>query len=182
MMVAAVTLVGAMLWAVPVQAQGPAMPSIDLGIGYQYLRAPDDQGYPVGVNVDVSGRLLAGVRWVGEVGFARDRAKDAQADVTSTLMAVNYGGGLRFAPGRGRWPYAQVIVGRHRDSFTLSAEGIGDVISTSETNLMVQPGIGLGFNVGRWRVFAQADYRRIFYEAQEENDYRAVAGLRFRLK
>lgn len=182
MMMAAAIVATAGLWSTPAAAQGSATPTIDLGVGYQYLAGTDDQTYPVGVNVDVTGAFLLGLRWVGEVGFARDRATDNQADVTATLMAVNYGGGLRLAPGRGRWPYVQVIVGQHRDSYTLNAEGIGDLITTSQSTLMVQPGVGLGFNVGRLRVFGQADYRRIYYEAGEENNYRAVVGLRFRLR
>lgn len=167
------------VFASPAAAQEAA--TVDLGAGYQYLQAPDSQSYPLGANVDVTGALFLGLRWVAEAGVSRDREKDDEFGVTSTLMAVNYGGGLRFAPGRGRWPYAQVVVGRHRDSFTVNADDIGDIISESRSTLMVQPGAGLAFNVGRWRLFGQVDYRRIFYEEQEENDYRAVVGLRFRL-
>jgi hypothetical protein len=171
-----------LLSAAPAAAQGSGTGAVDVGIGYQYLRAPDSQSYPLGFNADVTGPFLPGLRWVGEAGLSRDRERDDDVGVTSTLTAIHYAGGVRFAPGRGRWPYAQLLVGRHRDGLTVNANDIGDIISESRSTTMLQPGVGVAFSVGRWRLFAQGDYRRILYTGSAENDYRAVAGVRFSVR
>ena len=167
-----------LLSPVPAAAQGSGTGAVDVGIGYQYLRAPDAQAYPLGFNADVTGPFFLGLRWVGEAGLSRDRERDDDVGVTSTLTAVHYAGGIRFDPRSGRWPYAQLLVGRHRDGFTVNADDIGDLISESRSTTMLQPGVGIAFSLGRWRLFAQGDYRRILYAANAENDYRAVAGVR----
>jgi hypothetical protein len=179
----ALGLVVALVSAAPAAAQSGPPPAIDVGVAYQFLQVPDaDQSYPLGANVDLTGALPLGLRWVGEVGLSRDRERDDDVGVTSTLTALHYAAGLRVSPGGGRWPYAQVLIGRHRDGFTVSADDIGEIISESLTTTMLQPGAGIAFNVGRWRIFGQADYRRIMYEGRSEHDYRALAGVRFGLR
>jgi hypothetical protein len=147
-----------------------------VGVGYQFLRAfPSDSSavnYPLGVNVDVAVPVFRQWQALGEFGWSRN-GKGALG-TEGTLTATSYGGGVRFAT-TARWhPYAQFIVGYHRDA-------INDF---NETTVMVQPGGGASYAFGeRFRLFGQADLRRILYDdiLGAENDLRLVAGVRLQL-
>jgi hypothetical protein len=164
-------LLACVAMAAPASAQEAS--KVDVGVGYQWLHAPD-QSYPFGLNFDASGALVNDFRWVGEVSWSRDSESEGALD--ATLTAVSYGAGVRWAPAVAAYqPYAQVILGAHRDSL--------DVLDFSETNFMLQPGVGVTVPVGsKWGVFGQVDWRRVFYEDDGTNDFRLVVGARFNLK
>lgn len=173
-------LLAVVAFAAPASAQDA--PVLDLGIGYQWLHAPE-QAYPLGFNLDLSGQLSGDFRWVGEFNWSTDSESDFGVD--ASLAATAFAAGVRWAPEAGAKyrPYAQVLVGAHRDSFDLDADGLDVDLDESQTNFMLQPGVGATFPVGdRWGVFGQADWRRIFYEGEGENDFRFVVGARVTLK
>jgi hypothetical protein len=165
--------------AAPASAQDASQ--VDLGIGYQWLHAPD-QSYPLGFNVDLSGALTGDLRWVGEFGWSRDSEGDFGLD--ASLTATSFGAGLRWAPASASYhPYAQVILGGQRDSINVDGDVTGDLFDESETTFILQPGAGVTVPVGpKWGVFGQADWRRIFYEGNGTNDFRFVVGARINLK
>ena len=167
--------------AVPASAQDA--PAVDLGVGYQWLHAPD-QAYPLGFNLDVSGALTDSVRWVGEFGWSRDSEEDADFGVDASLTATSFAAGVRWAPPTAAYrPYAQVLLGAHRDGFNVDTDVVGTLLDGSETNFMLQPGVGVTMPVGsNWGLFGQADWRRIFYEGEGQNDFRLVVGARFDLR
>ena len=167
--------------ASPVAAQDAAR--VDLGVGYQWLHAPE-QAYPFGFNVDASGALTSNLRWVAELGWSKDSEGSAAFGVDASLSALAIGGGVRWAPpAKSYKPYAQVLVGVHRDSVSVDTADFGNLVDGSESNLMLQPGVGATFPVGaKWGLFGQADWRRIVYDGSGENDFRLVAGARFTLK
>lgn len=168
--------------ATPALAQRSYTPTLETGVAYQYLHGPDSQGYPLGANADITGALFPGLRWVAEIGVAVHRDTAGDIDATATTRALHYGGGLRLAPGQGRLPWVQVVVGAQRDSFSFGADGVGTLISDASSTLMVQPGLGWAVSLGRWRLFAQGDYRRVRYDDAPEGYYRGLLGLRVRLQ
>lgn len=175
---ALLTLVG---MAAPASAQDA--PKVDLGLGYQWLHAPE-QAYPFGFNVDLSGALTGDLRWVAEVGWSKDSEGSDAFGVDASLSALAIGGGVRWAPpAKAYKPYAQVLVGVHRDSVNVDTTVFGNLVDGSESNFMLQPGVGATFPVGaKWGLFGQADWRRIFYDGNGENDFRLVVGARVALK
>lgn len=148
-----------------------------IGAGYQFLRAyatdSDAVNYPLGVNLDVAVPVFRQWQALGEFGWSRNG--EGALGTEGTLTATNYGGGVRFATNY-RWqPYAQFIVGYHRDA-------INDF---SERTVIVQPGGGASYALGdRLRLFGQFDLRRILYDdiLGPENDIRIVAGVRVQLR
>lgn len=173
-------LLAMMAFAAPASAQ--TAPALDLGVGYQWLHAPE-QAYPFGINLDLSGTLSGDFRWVGEFNWSRDSEGDFGVD--GSLTATAYAAGVRWAPDAGaRYrPYAQVLAGLHRDKLDLEVEGVGNLVDLDEKSFMLQPGVGATFPVGdRWGVFGQADWRRIFYDDDGEHDFRFVVGARITLR
>ena len=151
-------------------------PAWEASIGYQFLHAPD-QSFPFGVNLDGAANFGAG-GLAAEVGWSLDK------DDGSTSHLFNLGAGPRWS-GRSDasiWPFAQVLAGiaHARVSFDT---GDGDTTS-SATKFMLQPGAGVVFVAGDgWGVVAQADYRRIFLDEDEDgesgqNDFRVFVGIR----
>jgi hypothetical protein len=167
-------------FAAPASAQ--EVPALDLGVGYQWLHAPD-QGYPLGFNLDLSGTLNGTFRWVGEFNYSRD--SESESGVDASLGATAFGGGVRWAPEAGaRYrPYAQVLLGAHRDSFSIDSSVLALTVDEDEWSFMLQPGVGATFPVGdRWGLFGQGDWRRIFYEGEGQNNFRVVVGARLTLR
>jgi hypothetical protein len=158
--------------AVPAAAQ----PRIDVGIAYQILHAPD-QTYPFGFNVDVSGAITDSLRVVGEVGLSRD--SDSVLFVDGTLTALHGAGGIRYQSDTPGWAsYVQFLVGVHHDSASVDVADV-NLPDLSENTFMIQPGVGIKVPIApSFAVFGQADYRRIFYEDEGENDYRFLVGVR----
>jgi hypothetical protein len=167
------------LIAIPASAQ--EAPAVDLGIGYQWLHAPD-QAYPLGFNLDVSGNLTDNLRWVGELGWSRDSEGDDDFGVDGSLTATSFAAGVRWAPAAAAYhPYAQVLLGAQRDSINVDSSIAG--FDDSDTNFILQPGVGVTVPAGaNWGVFGQADWRRVFYEGDGANDFRFVVGARINLK
>lgn len=159
-------------WAAPVAAQ----PRVDVGLAYQILHAPDET-YPFGFNVDVSGALTDSLRVVGEVGLSRD--SDSVLFVDGTLTALHVAGGLRYQSDTPGWAsYVQFLAGVHHDSVSVDIANLASGDDSANT-FMIQPGVGIKLPIApNFGVFGQADYRRIFYEGEGENDYRFLVGVR----
>lgn len=173
-------LLALVAFAAPASAQ--TAPALDLGVGYQVLRAPD-QTFPVGFNLDLSGALSGNFRWVGEFNHSRD--SEGAFGVDASLAATAFGAGVRWAPeATAKYhPYAQVLAGLERDSVNLDVDGLGGLVDESDSSFMLQPGVGATFPVGqKWGVFGQADYRRIFHEGEGTNAFRFVVGARLTIK
>lgn len=166
-------------FAAPASAQDA--PALDLGIGYQWLHAPD-QAYPLGFNLDLSGTLTDDIRWVGEVGWSRDSESDDDFGAEGSLTATSFAAGVRWTPPAAAYrPYVQVLLGAQRDSVNVDSDIVG--FDVSDTNAILQPGAGLTVPVGaNWGVFGQADWRHVFYEGDGANDFRFVVGARINLR
>jgi hypothetical protein len=112
---------------------------------------------------------------VGEIGGNRKSFEDGVID--STISFYNFMAGPRVASRSNAafTPYGQFLFGAVRGG--IEVEGV----STSETDLAIQPGIGLdwwiqptiGFRVG-------ADYRRVFTEGEGTNQSRFHFGIVFK--
>jgi hypothetical protein len=160
--------------ATPAAAQGA-----DIGLGYQFLRG-DGESVPLGFNFDVAYPIMNQLSVVGEVGWSHD--SESEFGIDASLNAVNFGAGIRWS---GNYdprftPFAQVILGAQRDSY--SVEGFEE-FDDSTTNFILQPGGGVSFKLNdMWGVFGQVDYRRIFYEGEGTNAFRLVLGARVNLR
>ena len=164
--------------AVPVAAQ-------DVSFGYQFQRITDDPGLnlPAGFNVDASFPLgSGGLRALGQVDWSRKsesgRVLGTSYDAASTLTA--YGGGVRWATtGGGASPFAQVVIGAMRSSFTCSVASFDICGDSSSTDLMMQIGGGVAVSLSSTvAIVGQFDYRRIFFEGEAGNTVRFVGGIR----
>ena len=164
-------------------AQAPpatsATPTFELSAGYQFLHLPD-QSFPFGLNVDAM-RHFGKLGLVAEGGWARHSDDDAGVDLTINMW--NFGVGPRWTGfGSGSaWPYAQVIVGG--EVAHSSVEGTGIDSSDTESSFLVQPGVGVTFVRGDgWGVFGQVDYRRTFFDEDDDadvnNQFRVYVGFR----
>lgn len=171
------------LTAIATPASAQDAPALDLGIGYQWLHAPE-QAYPFGINLDLSGTLTGHLRWVGELGWSRDSEDVDDVDVSGSLTATSFGAGVRWTPPAASYrPYVQLLAGVHHDKLNVDANALAVYVDVSETSFMLQPGAGVTVPVGaKWGLFGQADWRRIFYEGEGENDFRLVVGARIDLK
>jgi hypothetical protein len=144
-------------------------------LGYQVLRIPGET-YPLGLNVDVSGRMKNGWTAVGEFGWSKDDQDDPA--VTGSLKFLHFGAGPRWTfPGVRVRPFAQVLAGGvHTDADT-------NLTNDSDNAFMLQPGIGVVVPVATgWGVLGQLDYRRVFFKEEGDNEWRAVFGLRVGLR
>lgn len=154
----------------PVFAQMP----VDVGVGYQYLHAPDED-FKAGLNLDVSARLYGNIMRVVAV-YDWSKNSDYFQFNTNAHSASSVAAGLRFASHTlGFAPYLQVLSGVQRDSYS----GNTPEFDFSNSTLMMELGSGVVFPVGGIiGVFGEGDYRRVFYDVDPANEFSLVAGIR----
>ena len=172
---ASVSMVLALLMALPARAQTPVSPPVDASIGYQLLHLPDET-FPFGVNFDVSGALNSGWRAVGEFGFATDQQNEP--GVSGDLKHYHFGAGPRVV-GSMRYvqPFAQLLAGAVHTRANLNTTNDNDWA------FMLQPGAGINIPAGNVvNIFGQADYRRAFFKEEGENEFRVSFGVRFAIR
>jgi hypothetical protein len=162
-------------------ASAPAMaqvtPSVEIGVGYAYLRDEEiDENFPLGWYADIAGNLSDSLGVVGEVSgsYKTISDDDPDLDLDIKLSVHSLMGGLRLSRrGDGANLYLQVLAGGARASVSFEGE------SESVTDFAVQPGVGLEFGAGGARLRIGADYRRIFSEGESATQWRATAGIVF---
>lgn len=162
---------------VPASAQSTTTsPTFELSAGYQFFKTTGDfdQSYPLGFAVDAA-RNFGNLGVVAEGGWSYD-SEDLN---DSKFNLFTLAGGLRWTGRKSPkvWPYAQVLAGAAIGHS--SATVLGEDLSDTETNFLLQPGAGVNFVVGDGLgVFGAVDYRRIFVEDQGVNGFRVLVGLR----
>ncbi len=203
------TVVGTAALVVGVAAQANAqttqMPTFELSAGYQLLRGgelcvddeengegeescSEGQTFPFGVAVDAV-RNWGAFGLVGEAGWSRDSDEFGSGEGGTVNVSFNQfhvGAGARWT-GRNNpriWPFVQAIAGAviSRGSVDDGVNGEDDDDSDTDTNFMVQPGVGVHFVAGDgWAIVTQVDYRRVFLNKDEtgfsgRNDIRVFVG------
>jgi hypothetical protein len=163
--------------AAPVSAQTMRTPTVDASIGYQVLHLPDET-FPVGWNVDVSRAMTDVWRLVGEFGMSHDDQTDG--GVSGNLNYYHFGAGPRMTGHAGRvQPFVQVLGGAVHTRADLVLANSG-AFSDNDWAFMLQPGAGISIPVGNVvSVIGQADYRRVFFEEEGDNEFRVSFGVRF---
>jgi hypothetical protein len=183
----------------PPQPQTTLTPTYEVGLGYQWLRAgqfcttfdasdctsDDPQTFPTGLVLNGARNFgLWGV--VGEVGWSRD-AEELDDNIFGGDSLDNEifhaAAGVRFSGRWGKiWPYVEATAGVAHLRFNAVLSGL--TFNETRTRPLAQAGGGATFVVGDgWGLFAQADYRRMFLDEEEDlqsgrNDVRVVAGVR----
>jgi len=163
--------------AAPATAQTMRTPPVDASIGYQILHLPDET-FPVGWNADVSGALNDMWRIVGEFGMSVDDQNEP--GVSGNLKYYHLGAGPRIvARARSVQPFAQLLGGFAHTRANLVLANSGP-FSDSDWAFMLQPGVGISIPAGNIiSVIGQADYRRVFFKEQGDNEFRVSFGVRF---
>ena len=179
LMVAALVLAGASKAAAQASLT-TSSPSWELSAGYQFFHLPE-MDFPFGLGID--GAMHFGkFGLVAEGGWALHAEEDDEDDVTDFEFTTNMwhiAAGPRFTGfGSGRlWPYGQVLVGVAIAHSSLELNF--DDESETETAFMVQPGFGVTLVAGDgWGIFAQADYRRTFFDEPDDADPSVNNGFR----
>ena len=163
--------------AAPAMAQTAQRPNVDATIGYQLLHVPNET-FPFGWNVDVSGPMSDVWRLVGEFGMSRD--EQTEAGVSGTLNYYHFGVGPRLTRNvAGVSPFVQLLGGGVHTRADLVFANSGP-FSDGDWAFMLQPGVGVSVPIGRMvSVVGQADYRRVFFKEQGDNEVRLALGVRF---
>ena len=183
------TLLGATLALVGLASPVAAQDRVDVDIEYQVQRlfaSGDGFNLPLGLNVDVAGRIAGHVSAVGQVDWSRksESASVPGASASADLNLTTFGGGIRWGSTAtpSVAPFLQALLGATRVGASASVTGLGE-FSAATTNTMVQIGGGIAFpfseHVGG---VAQFDYRRIFDEGGGVNSIRGAFGIRWLLK
>ena len=163
--------------AAPSSAQTMRTPSVDASIGYQILHLPDET-FPVGWNVDVSKAMNDVWRMVGEFGMSMDDQNEP--GVSGDLKYYHFGVGPRLA-GLARMvtPLVQLLGGFAQKRAILLFANSGP-LRDNDWAFMLQPGAGISIPAGDIiSVIAQADYRRVFFKEEGDNEFRVAFGVRF---
>jgi outer membrane protein with beta-barrel domain len=180
LMVAALVLTGASKAAAQASLT-TSSPSYELSAGYQFLHLPETN-FPFGLGIDGAmhfGRLGL----VAEGGWARHSSSDDDptiggGDFTANMWHVAAGPRFTGFSNRPLWPYGQVLAGLAILHASLDLDDFEDD-SETETAFMVQPGFGVTFVAGDgWGIFAQADYRRTFFDEEDDADPSINNGFR----
>jgi hypothetical protein len=158
----------------PASAQTATDERPAIGIGYQFMHLSaggDGLGYPLGFNLDGGWPLPMNrlVSVIGEFGWSR-HSEDAFSE-----NLLNFDGGIRgnFLTEAARL-YGQVTFGLEHTS----VEGFG----SNDALLGLDGGVNLPLEqLGEGNLFAQAGYRRVFYEGSGANGFRFLLGVRFPL-
>ena len=176
--------VGLMVAVLAVAVSAPAMaqvtPSVEIGLGYAYLRDEEiDKSLPLGWYADIAGNVNDWLGLVAEVGGNYKTIKSGLGDETLDvkLRVHTAMGGLRFSRrGDSANAYLQVLAGAARATVTFLDE------SDSVTDFALQPGVGIEFGTGGGvGLRVGGDYRRVFSEGENANQWRATAALVFRM-
>jgi hypothetical protein len=157
-------------WAVPAEAQ-TTPPALTLGVGYQMLHIPDNTSR-LGVNLDVSAPRSDLWSIVGEFGLSHF---DEEDDVAGSADIFHFGGGVRL-----NRPLAQSVSG-----FVQAIAGVEVARGESDTDaaFMLQPGAGVVATMSeRWGLFAQADFRPVFFSEEVDEQARLVVGIRVTMR
>lgn len=144
-------------WATPVAAEGA-----DVDVAYQYLHISSNgvgESIPAGFAAGIALPLRTPWSVVGDLGWGHKSVNGSGFTVTS------YGGGLRYSAQTMSqvMPYAQAVVGAEH--------------SSSETNFMVQPGVGGMFNVSTLKAFGEIDYRWVHTSGDSANEFIVRVGV-----
>jgi len=155
-------------------------PSWELSAGYQFFHLPE-MDFPLGFGLD--GAMHFGkFGLVAEGGWARHAEEEDEGGLTDFEFTTNMwhlAAGPRFTgfSKRPLWPYGQVLVGVAIAHSRLELNS--DDETETESAFMVQPGFGVTFVAGDgWGIFAQADYRRTFFEEADDADPSINNGFR----
>jgi hypothetical protein len=176
--------VGLMVAVLAVAVSAPAMaqvtPSVEIGLGYAYLRDEEiHESLPLGWYADIAGNLNDWVGLVAEVGGSYKTVTSGLGDPTLDvkLRIHTAMGGLRFSHrGDGANLYLQVLAGAARGTVEFLDE------SDSVTDFALQPGVGIELGTGGGiGLRVGGDYRRIFSEGANANQWRATAAVVFRM-
>jgi Outer membrane protein beta-barrel domain len=179
LMIAALVLAGASKAAAQA-SQTTSSPSYELSAGYQFFHLPE-MDFPFGLGID--GAMHFGkFGLVAEGGWALHSSDDdatvAGAEVTTNMWHIAAGPRFTGFSNRPLWPYGQVLVGLAIAHSSFDFDDIEDD-SETETAFMVQPGFGVTFVAGDgWGIFAQADYRRTFFDEPDDADPSVNNGFR----
>jgi Outer membrane protein beta-barrel domain len=175
--------VGLMVAVLAVAVSAPAMaqvtPSVEIGLGYAYLRDEEiDESLPLGWYADIAGNLNDWLGLVAEVGGSYKTVESGlggpEFDVKLRIHTAM--GGLRFSHrGDSANVYLQVLAGAARGTVEFFDE------SDSVTDFALQPGVGLELGTGGIGLRVGGDYRRIFSEGENANQWRATAAIVFRM-
>ena len=163
-----------------------AQPSrVEVSGGYQVTRAAD-QTFPAGWSLDIAANLNDAWGIVGEASGAYRAASDSDLGVDVNLSIHTVGAGARWSRrGAGRIvPFLQMLAGVTKVS--AHADVVGNEISGSSTELMLQPGGGVNIMLTeRLGLVGQADYRRVFLDGSDgesgESELRVLLGVRIGL-
>lgn len=179
--------VGLMVAVLAVAVSAPALaqvtPSVEIGLGYAYLRDEEigesGESLPLGWYADIAGNLNDWLGLVAEVGGSYKTITSGLGDPTLDLkLRIHTAmGGLRFSHrGDGANLYLQVLAGAARGTVVFLDEG------DSVTDFALQPGVGFELGTGGGiGLRVGGDYRRIFSEGDNANQWRATAAVVFRM-
>jgi hypothetical protein len=176
--------VALMVAVLAVAVSAPAMaqdtPSVEIGLGYSYLRDSEiDESLPLGWYADIAGNVSPWLGLVAEVGGNYKTIDSGIGDETFDVkLSVHTAmGGLRVTHrGDSANFYLQVLAGAARATVKFMDE------SDSVTDFALQPGVGIELGTGGSAgVRIGGDYRRVFSEGQATNQWRATAAIVFRV-
>ena len=162
--------------AVSAPAMGQVTPSVEIGLGYAYMR--DEQlgeSFPLGWYADIAGNLNGWLGLVGEVGGSYKTLGEEGGPELDVKLSVHTGmGGLRLSHrGDGANFYVQVLAGAARYGVSVQEE------SGSSTDFALQPGVGIEFGGQSTRLRIGGDYRKIYTEGDGVTQWRATAAVVF---
>jgi hypothetical protein len=151
-----------------------AADGISVDAAYQFLWSSSNgssTSIPAGFAAGVAIPLSSPWSIVGDFGWSR------KSDTGVTSTATSIGGGLRYLPMTMSTfrPYAQAVVGVEMDKASVDSGSIS--VSVTNTNLMIQPGVGGMFGVGSLQAFVEGDYRRVQASGAAANDLVLRGGL-----
>jgi opacity protein-like surface antigen len=172
-------------------ASAQEYPKAEISLGYSYLY--DDSFKDTGVSGSFPLGWMASVNlnvnsWLGVVADvsgsykSEDTAMGVDLDNGLDFNLYGFHGGFRISGHKNQsaTPYVQALAGVARGSVGTSVVGVG--VAVSETDFSFQPGLGvivrlsdsIGIDLG-------GDYRMVFAEGVTTNEFRAHAGIVFRI-
>lgn len=160
------------------QATPAAAAGVDVDVAYQYLHISSGgsgESAPAGFAAGITLPLASPWSVVGDFGWNRKSDGDAK------FTPMSIGGGLRYTPASMAQvrPYLQAVAGLEMDKSSVSV--LGSSVSNTETNFMLQPGVGGMFGLGNLHAFVEGDYRWVHATGGSANDLVLRAGIIFNL-